>query len=180
MDCPLDVHAAGTFIKTVWPINVAAATSSVKWTLKASITIKDLWKPVFFAVSLTYLNHIFPYHTIIKRSSIQAISWVAIQRFWGSVRSLIELSVLPGKMIIGVKISPHTALVRATTMCFFSLPDFITVTDLEPFFAKDLSGTYRRKPAFHTCHQRVLQNIFRSLKTWYTSYKNQINPLSTV
>ena len=48
-------------------------------------------------------------------------------------------------MIVGGKISPHMAMVRTTATCFFSQPDVLTVTDLEPFFAKDLLGTLSTK-----------------------------------
>ena len=34
------------FTTLAQPINIAAATKSIKWNLKASITIKDLWKLV--------------------------------------------------------------------------------------------------------------------------------------
>ena len=98
--CPLDVYPTGTFRAPLWPINYATATSSVKWALSACITIKDLWKPISFVLLCTYLSH-FWWHIIIKRSSIQACTWVAIQRLSGTVRSLIVRSVLPGKMIIG-------------------------------------------------------------------------------
>ena len=44
--CTLDVHPAGTFTNLLWPTNIAAAMSSVKWALNKSIAIKDLWKPI--------------------------------------------------------------------------------------------------------------------------------------
>ena len=80
------VHPAGTLIVPVWLINSASATSSVEWALNATITIKDLWKTISFALLRTYLSHIFLYSTIIKRSSIQVLSWVKIQRLSRTVR----------------------------------------------------------------------------------------------
>ena len=100
--CSLYKHFAETFTTPVWRVNIAA-TSSVKWSLNASITIKGFWKPISFVLSRTYTSHIFSYHTTIKRSFIQAFFWVTIQGLSGTVRSLIVRSVLPRKMINGGK-----------------------------------------------------------------------------
>ena len=65
--CTLDVHPVGTCTTPVWSNNIAAGTSSVKWALNASITIKDFWKPIFlfFAhvsqpyIFISYHHHMF-------------------------------------------------------------------------------------------------------------------------
>ena len=110
-----------------------------------------------------FLSHIFfiPYHheTFIKTKLFLGNN----AEVSGTVRALIVRSVLPGKVIIGGKISPHTALIRTTVTCVFLQPDVRTVTDLEPFFAKDWVP-YPRKLAFHPCYPRVLEDVFRSLK----------------
>ena len=103
--------------------------------LNAFIIIKDFSKSISFVLSRMHLSHIFPYHTIIKRSSIQVLvsSWVTIQRLSGTLRSLIMRSVLPGNMIIGPEMSPHAAIFRTTGTCFFSQPDVLIVNNFEPF-----------------------------------------------
>lgn len=84
--CTLNVHPAGTFTTLVWPFN-NAATWSLKWALNVSITIKNLWILISFALSRTYLSHIFSYHNVIKCSSIQVFFWVTLLRLSGTVRS---------------------------------------------------------------------------------------------
>ena len=103
--------------------------------LNAFFIIKDFSKSISLVLSRMHLSHIFPYHTIIKRSSIQVLvsSWVTIQRLSGTLRSLIVRSVLPGNMIIGREMSPHAAIFRTTGKCFFSQPDVLIVTNLKPF-----------------------------------------------
>ena len=82
----------------------------------------------------------------MERSSIQTFSWVTMQRLSGTFRPLIVRSVLPGKMIIGGKISQHAAIVRTIVTYFFSQLDVLTtVTDLQPFFTKDLLGSISKK-----------------------------------
>ena len=51
------------FTTLAQPINIAAATKSIKWNLKASITIKDLWKLVLLFSRYVSLPYVFtPYH----------------------------------------------------------------------------------------------------------------------
>ena len=135
----LTKHLVGKYNTRVWPVNIAADTSSVKWLLNASINIKDWWKPISFVLSHTYISHIFSCHTIIKRTSIQTISWVTIQRLSGTVRSLIVRSVLPGEMINIGNISPYAAMVRTTVTCFSSQAGVLTVTD-RAFLCKGFVG----------------------------------------
>ena len=63
----------------------------------------------------------------------------------GTVRSLIVRAVLLGKMIIGAITSQSAAMVRITVTCSFSQTDVLTVTVLQPFFAKDLLSTTSKK-----------------------------------
>ena len=156
--CILDVHPTG-ITNCIWDATSSDATSS--------------------SISATFF-HI----SIIKRSSIQAFSWVTIQRFSVTVRSLLVQSVLPGKMIVGVKISPNSAMVRTTAthkniwLCF-SQPDVLAATDLEAL-KKIYRVPYRWKLAFHPCYRWVLEDNIQSLKIWHTSLKNQKVFLSTV
>ena len=69
------------------------------------------------------------------------------------------LSVLPGK-------NGYAAMVRKTVKLFSSQPDVLTVTDLEPFFAKDLLGTISKKTGVSsmlTTNARAYFPFFKNL-----------------
>lgn len=124
--------------------------------------VKNLFLWPFHELISALFFHILPSSN--KHSSIQAFSWVTIQRLSETIRSLIVWSVLPGKLIIGGKIYTHVAMVRTTVTCFFSQ----TVTSLEPLFTKDLFGTTSKKLVFYQCCPRVLEDIFLSLRIRHT------------
>ena len=101
---------------------------------------QKLVKTHFFVLSPTYLYHIFSYHTIINDHPSKLFSWVTMQRLSETGRSLIELSVLPGKMIISCKIIHRWLWLKQRSSVFFSQTEILTVTDLEPFFTKIVIG----------------------------------------
>ena len=83
-------------------------------------------------------------------------------------------SVLPGKIIIGGSIPPDAAMAKTTVTCFFSQPEILTVTDLDPLFAKYLLGTMSKKASVSSMLPMNARGYFLIFKIWHTSRKKII------
>ena len=130
---------------------------------------QKLVKTYFFVLSRTYLYHIFSYHTI----PYQLFFWVTMQRLSGTGRSLIERSVLPGKMIFSCKIIHRWLWLKQLSSVFFFTNRSFDSNRFRAFLYKNSYRVpYRRKLASNRGYRRVIGDIFEFLKIWHTSRKN--------